>query len=353
MLLLVGSPYVTLENTIWKISENAIMLNTKFREFQPQFNVVVGQMQAFNREGLVIRVTGGDVWVEIDGRLVNCVLRGRFRQQGKYIPVAAGDRIVVALSPGDISTGAIEEVLPRTSWLSRFVGGRESVERLIVANVDIVFVVATLCEPDVNHLFIDRVLASAEWGKANACVCLNKMDLIDNQREVEDFCAIYASCGYEICQTSAKTGEGVAELEERIGGGIYAFAGESGVGKSSLLMKMDQKLDLKIRKLGEKSGRGRHTTSYSQLFSIRDGYMADTPGAQKFGFPGAEVDDVASCFPEMKNVSESCHFQRCTHSHEPKCAVKTAVAAGQIHQSRYASYLDIVAEVESRTKRRR
>jgi ribosome biogenesis GTPase len=310
-------------------------------------------MQELNRKGLVIRVTGGDVWVEVDGRLLSCVLRGRFRRQGKTIPVAAGDRIVVGLSPGTDDSGTIEEVLPRTSWLARFVGGRESVERLIVANVDIVFVVATLREPDVNYRFIDRVLASAEWGMATACVCLNKTDLIEESREIRHFREMYASCGYETMQTSAKTGEGVDELKERLRGGIYAFVGESGVGKSSLLMRMDRRLDLKTRELGEKSGRGRHTTSYSQLFSMQGGYMADTPGMQKFGFPGTDADDVARCFPELKEFIESCRFQHCTHSHEPKCAVKSAVNEGRIHRSRYDSYLDILAEVDARPKRRR
>jgi ribosome biogenesis GTPase len=310
-------------------------------------------MQGLNRKGLVIRVTGGDVWVEVDGRLVSCVLRGRFRQQGKHIPVAAGDRIVVGFGAGEVDSGTIEEVLPRTSWLSRFVGGRESVERLIVANVDVVFIVATLREPDVNYRFIDRVLASAEWGEATACVCLNKTDLIEESRELEDFCKLYSSCGYETVRTSAKTGEGVDGLKDRLRGGIYAFVGESGVGKSSLLMRMDQKLDLKVRELGEKSGRGRHTTSYSQLFSIQGGYMADTPGIQKFGFPGMDADDVARSFPELISLTKSCHFPRCTHSHEPKCAVKAAVKRGHIHRSRYDSYLDILTEIETRAKRRR
>jgi ribosome biogenesis GTPase len=233
------------------------------------------------------------------------------------------------------------------------VGGRESAERMIVANVDTVFVVATLREPEVNYRFIDRVLASAEWGRAAACVCLNKTDLIDAAAEILRFRDLYASCGYETMQTSAKTGEGLKELKAKLRGGVYAFVGESGVGKSSLLMRMDRNLDLKTRELGEKSGRGRHTTSYSQLFSIQGGYMADTPGAQKFGFPGEDADDAARCFPEFRAFSENCRFHRCTHSHEPDCAVKAAVEEGRVHRSRHDSYLDILAELEGRNKRRR
>lgn len=329
------------------------MLNTKFRKIYLQCRPAANEMQEVKREGLVIRVTGGDVWVEIDGRLLSCVLRGRFRKEGKQIPVAAGDRVVVSLGSGGTAVGSIEEVLPRDSWLARSAGGREPVERIIVANVDMVFVVATLREPDVNYRFIDRVLASAEWGMAKACVCLNKIDLIEDPGEAEAFRGIYSSCGYEVMRTSARTGEGVGDLKARLTGGIYAVVGESGVGKSSLLMKMDRKLDLRVREIGEKSGRGRHTTSYSQLFSIQGGYMADTPGVQKFGFPGTEAGDVAGCFPETKNLTENCRFQHCTHSHEPDCAVKSAVEEGRIPRSRYESYLDILAEVESRGRRRR
>ncbi len=302
------------------------------------------------KEGLVIRVTGGEVWVDIEGEFIACVLRGRLRKSGRGIQIAAGDRVLV--SPGRGEVGSIEEVLPRSSYLSRYVGGRDTGERLIVANVDLLFVIATVREPPVNFGFIDRVLVSAEHGETESCVCLNKTDLSDDRSELEPVAAVYSSCGYRTILTSAVTGEGLDELKRRITGGIYAFVGESGVGKSSLLMKMSQSLDLKVRSLGEKSGRGRHTTAYSQLFPIQGGYIADTPGIQTFGFPGTDPVAVADCFPEFRALDEDCYFRPCTHSHEPKCAVKAALEQGRIHDSRYKNYLGMLSEVTARAKRK-
>lgn len=303
-----------------------------------------------SEEGRVIRVTGGEVWVDVAGELISCVLRGRFRKSLGGIQIAAGDRVRVAPGRGDIST--IEEVLPRSSYLSRYVAGRETGERLIVANVDLLFVVATVREPPVNFGFIDRVLVSAEHGGTEPCVCLNKIDLSQDHGELDAVAAIYSDCGYQTIMTSAVTGQGLDELKRRITGGIYAFVGESGVGKSSLLMQMDPSLDLKVRSLGGKSGRGRHTTAYSQLFPIRGGYLADTPGIQTFGYPGTDTEAVSDCFPEFRGLDEDCYFRPCTHSHEPDCAVKAALGQGRIHDSRYQNYLGILSEVAARAKRR-
>jgi ribosome biogenesis GTPase len=302
------------------------------------------------KEGLVIRVTGGEVWVDVDGVLIACVLRGRFRKSASGTQIAAGDRVRVEPGSGDIST--IEEILPRSSYLSRYVGGRDTGEKLIVANVDLLFVVATVREPLVNFGFIDRVLVSAEHGETESCVCLNKIDLSDSRDELEPVAAVYSDCGYRTIMTSAVTGQGLDELKRRITGGIYAFVGESGVGKSSLLMQINQSLDLKVRSLGGKSGRGRHTTAYSQLFPIQGGYIADTPGIQTFGYPGSDAGAVSDCFPEFRALDEDCYFRPCTHSHEPNCAVKTALEQGRIHDSRYQNYLGILSEVTARAKSR-
>jgi ribosome biogenesis GTPase len=302
------------------------------------------------KDGLVIRVTGGEVWVEVEGRSIACRLRGRFRKSKRGLQIAAGDRVRVDL--GGVEVGSIEEILPRSSYLSRYVGGRDTGERLIVANVDRLFVVATLREPPINYGFVDRVLVSAEHGGTEAWVCLNKIDLSDDRAELATVESIYTSCGYPTLKTSALTGEGLVELKQRLTGGIYAFVGESGVGKSSLLMKMNQSLDLKVRSLGEKSGRGRHTTTYSQLFPAEGGYIADTPGIQTFGFPGSEPVALSDCFPEFREMARECRFRPCTHSHEPDCAVRKALATGRIQNSRYQNYLGILSDVIERAKRK-
>ncbi len=219
--------------------------------------------------------------------------------------------------------------------------------RLIVANVDCLFVVASVAEPPPHPEFVNRVLAAAEWGHAPAVLVLNKIDLGDPEA-VSAIRGIYQGAGYTVFETCAATGRGVDALAGRLGDGVYAFVGESGVGKSSLLNRLDPDLDLEVREVGERTGRGRHTTAYSQLFPFRGGYLADTPGMQTFQFPGDDPLDVPDCFPEMVRVEDRCRFDTCTHTHEPGCAVKEAVDAGQIHATRYASYAEIVRDLRER-----
>ncbi|MCI0452435.1 MAG: ribosome small subunit-dependent GTPase A, partial [Candidatus Latescibacteria bacterium] len=229
-------------------------------------------------------------------------------------------------------------------WVDR--GGGE---RAIVANVERLFVVASLAEPPFRPVLVDRVLAAAEWGHAPAALVLNKTDLAD-RAEVEAVAAIYRAGGYGVLPTCAGTGGGVDALERLIGDGVYAFVGESGVGKSSLINRLDPNVERVTQEVGERTGRGRHTTTSSQLFPFRSGFLADTPGMQTFGFPGRDEGELAACFPEIAHIDAPCRFQPCTHSHEPGCAIKAAVEAGTIAASRYQSYLAILGEIRAHAK---
>jgi ribosome biogenesis GTPase len=309
-------------------------------------------MQGDLKEGIVVRVTGGEIRVDVDSGTIPCLLRGRFRRRGSGFSVVAGDRVSV-LPPGpDSEAGTIEAVGERSSWLSRY-NEREGGERLIVANVDRLFVVAALRTPPLHIEFIDRVLVAAQRGGVEATLLINKVDLAEGEgeRQLRDLEAVYARVGYPVMRASATTGEGVDALAATVEGGIYAFVGESGVGKSSLLMRIDPGLDLKVNTVGEKTGRGRHTTTFSQLYPFGRGYLADTPGVQTFGFPGDDPAELCACFPEF-SAHDDCRFQPCSHSHEPGCGVKEAVESGDIPRSRYDSYLNLLAEVEERVKRK-
>jgi ribosome biogenesis GTPase len=307
-------------------------------------------MQENLRKALVVRVTGGEVWVETeDGGMVSCVLRGRLRRKEPDLKVAAGDFVGVLPPKRESETWSIEELRPRSSRLSRYVE-RDATERIIVANVERLYVVASLRAPRVHYEFVDRVLVSAEWGGVSASVILNKVDLIE-AGEGRRFDSLYRSCGYPVRHTSVVTGEGVERLKDEMGTGVYAFVGASGVGKTSLLMSIDPDLDLKVGEIGDKTGRGRHTTTFSQLYRFGRGYLADTPGIQTFGYPGSDWTELADCFPEFERFSEACRFYPCAHSHEPDCGVKQALEDGAIQPSRYASYLNTLSEVEARAKR--
>jgi ribosome biogenesis GTPase len=305
-------------------------------------------MQERLENGLVVRVTGGEVWVRVGVETLACSLRGRFRVRESAVPVVAGDRVTIRR---DATSGAtLESMLPRTSWLSRHVE-RGATERVVVANIECLFVVVAAVDPPLRTGFLDRVLASAEWGHVPPCIVFNKMDLAE-PGQFRALTETYAPSLYDVVETCAVTGRGVEGLSRRIGPGVYAFVGESGVGKSSILNRLDPDLELVVDDVTEKTGRGRHTTTNSQLFPFRDGYLADTPGMQTFSFPGTDEVALAGCFPEIANIDESCRFNPCTHSHEPGCAVKTAVAEGRIPRSRYQSYLDIMAGVREREKKK-
>ena len=309
-------------------------------------------MQERPYNGLVVRVTGGEVWVRVGLDTIVCSLRGRLRIRAGSPPVVAGDRVRVL--PGGAGVGALEEILPRSSWLSRFVE-RDGAERVIVANVERLFAVVSVDDPPLRTGFLDRVLASAEWGHVTSCIVLNKIDLARSPAQktlVEEFHACYAAAGYEIVATCAATGRGIDLLEARLGDGVYAFAGESGVGKTSLVNRLDPSLDLRVGEIGEKTGRGRHTTTNSEIFPFRGGFLADTPGMQTFGFPGTDESGLADCFPELARVEDACRFHPCTHSHEPGCGVKAAVEAGKVAASRYRSYLDLLAAMQERAKKK-
>lgn len=300
--------------------------------------------------GLVVRVTGHEVWVDVDGRLIPSLLRGRFRQKSRAIQVVAGDHVELSLPDATGEQASIEALEPRQTWLSRNTGGRDPVEKVIVANIDTLIVVVSLKSPKLNLAFLDRVLVSAERGHNHVAICINKIDMLDRDEDIAQSIAVYETVGYRIIRVSAKTGEGIDEVEALLSGGIYAFVGQSGVGKSSLLNRIDDSLKLKVSNVAHKTGRGRHTTTYSQLFPMKGGYVADTPGMQTFGFPGNDSAELAECFPEFRGRVDQCRFQPCTHSHEPDCAVKQGLADGDIAQSRYESYLGMLEEIEPRTR---
>jgi len=303
-------------------------------------------------EGFVVRVTGKEVWVRIGNATVPCLLRGRFRKQGEEFHIVAGDRVELSVREVQGGAVAIESILPRRSWLSRYTAGRDAAERVIVANIDTLFLVESARSPDVDFRFVDRVLVSAENGHVGVRICLNKTDLVEREEEISRFVSIYDPLGYPVIRTSAKTGTGVPEVASFLGGGIYAFVGRSGVGKSALLNRIAPDLDLRVGEVMEKTGRGRHTTTFSQLFAIERGFVADTPGMQTFGFPGSDKKRLAGCFTEFRPLDGHCRFSPCTHSHEPDCAVKEAVEAGKIAPTRYESYLDMLSEIELREKNR-
>jgi ribosome biogenesis GTPase len=280
-----------------------------------------------------------------DGREFEATLRGRVKRGGRGSDrVVIGDHVLVALQDDGSST--IEEVLPRQHVVARrTLGGRK--EKAVAANLDHLVVVMAARSPDPNLQTLDRFLVTAESAGIPAILVLNKVDLEGASEVAEEMSALYREAGYEVALASAVSGEGLEELTEVLCRGISALVGPSGVGKSTLLNALDSSLDLRTGALSRKVSRGRHTTAHSRLIRLScGGAVADTPGFSEVGIWGAGSDELAHCFPEFRPHLGKCRFSVCTHDHEPGCAVKEAVEAGEISDGRYASYLTLLGEAQ-------
>lgn len=285
------------------------------------------------------------------GQLYSCILRGKLLQgRREHVrAVVIGDRVEFSVVDGADRHGAVESVLPRRNAISRpqpSGGARRILEQVVVANLDRIWVVVSLAQPPLNRRFLDRILAAATFQGIDAGVLLNKVDLVD-AADPAPLRRIYESLGHPVCVVSASAGTGLDELARALEGGIHAFVGMSGVGKSSLMSAIQPGLDLRVASVGEKHGHGRHTTTASQLFWLQQvrGWVADTPGMREFGLWGIFRRELSDCFPEIRDRAPECRFRDCMHLSEPGCVVTAAVNSGEIDAERYGSYAVLLEEL--------
>ena len=283
------------------------------------------------------------------------VLKGRIRLKANDStnPVAVGDRVRFKTQPEDLgevtltNPALITEVLDRKNYVVRKSTNLSRQSHVIAANIDMAFAVVTLYFPEVKLPFLDRMLVTCEVYGVPVTILLNKVDLYRQEapETVENFINIYTKAGYNVVETSAKTGEGIEELRKICDGKVCLFSGESGVGKSSLIKALDPTLDPKIGKISVAHLQGKHTTSLYEMYELASGgAVIDTPGLRGFGLVNLEKEEIARYFPEMLRAAEGCRFTPCTHTHEPGCAVKEAVENGEISAERYSSYLGMIEE---------
>ncbi|MFQ5592602.1 MAG: ribosome small subunit-dependent GTPase A [Anaerolineae bacterium] len=253
-------------------------------------------------------------------------------------PVAVGD--VVRFEDAGDGTGMIKEVLPRRNKLVRYAAGPKPLEQVIVANIDQFVPIVAAAQPKPRWGLLDRYLAAAEEAGIPTLICITKLDLAKRQRLWKTV-QIYEDIGYPATLTSAVTGEGIAAFRETIQGKISVLVGMSGVGKTTLLNAVQPGLGLRVREISESTGKGKHTTSHVEMFPLDGGgSVVDTPGIKTFGLWETDSSDLAGLFREMQPYVGRCRFRLdCSHTHEPDCAIKDAVEAGNITQLRYKSYL--------------
>ena len=297
--------------------------------------------------GLVIKNTGS--WYTVltdDGQLIDCKIKGNFRLKGirSTNPVAVGDRVQIV--PNNEGTAFISEIEDRRNYIIRKSINLSKQSHILAANVDQAILVVTVVNPQTSTTFIDRFLASAEAYRVPVVLVFNKTDLLDEdmRRYQEAMVNLYKTIGYECYQISAETGDGVEQLLPLLKDKITLLSGNSGVGKSTLINPLVPGASQRTADISDAHNTGQHTTTFSEMIRLDEGWLIDTPGIKGFGTFDMEPEELTSYFKEIFHFSQDCRFSNCTHTHEPGCAVLKALEDHYIAESRYQSYLSMLED---------
>ncbi len=296
-------------------------------------------------EGLVMRATGS--WYEVlhEGEVLRCRMRGKLRLRGvrSTNPVVVGD--TVHCECGEDGEWVIVDIAPRHNYIIRRASNLSKESHIIASNIDRAMLVVTLVEPVTATEFIDRFLVTCEAYKVPVTILLAKIDLLQETPEaIAEFHRIYEGAGYEVIDISATEGVGVERIKAMLSGKTTLLSGNSGVGKSTLIGAIDPTIDIRTGEISDSFHKGKHTTTFSTMYRVADGYIIDTPGVKGFGLIDIDEKELWHYFPEMISRAGECKFFNCTHTHEPHCAVIEAVKREEIAFSRYESYLKILDE---------
>lgn len=297
--------------------------------------------------GRVIKSTGSWYDVRNDaGEVVQCRLRGKIRLDGLRTtnPVAVGDWVNFERER-DKDTCVIDKIMPRTNVIVRKSVNLSKESHVIASNVDQTILVATIAQPRTSTGFIDRFTVTAEAYHIPVVIVFNKCDLYNDEQNAaaEELMRVYNGIGYQSFVISAKTGYNCDRLKTIMKDKISMFSGHSGVGKSALVNRLDPDLDIRVGEISEVHEKGKHTTTFAQMYELGfGGYIIDTPGIKEFALFDMEKETLAQRFPEMRALMHDCRFNNCTHLHEPHCAIKTAVEEGVIADWRYENYCNMM-----------
>lgn len=305
------------------------------------------------KQGLVIKTTGSWYAVEDEnGDYFECKVKGNFRIKDikSTNPVAVGDRVKFTVQDDSKAkpankTGWITSIEDRKNYIVRRSPNLSKQSHIIAANIDQAILVATISWPVTTTTFIDRYLASAEAYRIPVLIVFNKTDLYSKAEtaKMNEMISVYSKIGYSCLATSVTKNAGIEEMKNELAGKTNVMNGHSGVGKSTLINLIQPGLNLKTSKISEMHKTGKHTTAFSAMYKLSFGsYIIDTPGIKGFGMLDMQAWEISHYFPEIFKISKNCQYSNCSHTHEPGCAVKEAVKAGDVAQSRYISYLGLL-----------
>lgn len=308
-----------------------------------------GEQRLPRRSGLVIRNTGNSYLVRDEqGNDLLCRAKGNFRLKGirSTSPVVVGDWVSLDVNPD--GTAFITDIADRKNYIVRRASNLSKQSHILAANIDRALLCITLRSPETSTVFIDRFLVTAEAYSVPVTLLFNKIDLYDeaDQEYLRGITRLYTSIGYHCLESSMITGKGREEIDALTSGVIVLLAGHSGVGKSTIVNTLRGDAVQKVGDISDYHQKGMHTTTYSEMIELANGgFIIDTPGIKGFGTIDMVPAEVSHYFPEIFRTSKHCRYNNCLHLHEPDCAVRNAVEAHTISESRYHSYLNIMEDI--------
>ncbi|MFS0672388.1 ribosome small subunit-dependent GTPase A [Ornithinibacillus sp. 179-J 7C1 HS] len=290
-------------------------------------------------EGRIIKALSGFYYVQTEDDVYQCKGRGVFRK--KNISPLVGD--FVSFDVREEKEGYVTEIKQRTNELVR----------PPIANITQAIIVSSAVMPDFSTTLLDRFLVLIEAKGIQPTIFITKTDLLSEKqlKEIQKYQADYEAIGYKTEMFSIKQPMDIERIKDYLKGEVTVIAGQSGVGKSSLINALSPETELKTADISKSLGRGKHTTRHVELIEINGGLVADTPGFSALDFDQIEAEELTDCFPEMHEIKDTCKFRGCLHSKEPKCAVKDAVENGTLPAYRYEHYLSFLEEIQSRKPR--
>lgn len=304
-------------------------------------------------KGLVIKSTGSRYRILFGtSNIVECTIKGKFRVKELRAtnPVAVGDNVLFEFEKNS-NSGIITEVLDRKNYILRKASNLSKQTQVLAANIDQVFLMITIILPETPMEFIDRFLMTAEAYRVPASLIINKTDIYGEyeQRKMEQIVSIYGKIGYDCFRLSLTGKTGIEAVRDMMKGKINLLAGNSGVGKTTLLNILEPSLNLKTGEVSDYHKQGKHITTFPEMHKMPfGGFVIDTPGIRGFGVVDMERNEIYHFFPEIFRISDKCRFYNCLHLDEPGCEVRKAVANGIIDPLRYRSYVNILEDENSK-----